>query len=178
MDENPAELNYQGFQTRWKSYLIDNILLGLFLGIASFINITFYQSFYIYLITALIAVGYKPTLESMYGATLGKMLINIKVVDYDGNRINIAQAILRNIFKITQLLLVVFFQYAAFNDPVLLSTKNYFDYQLLFQESYTGVSYISNAMFVITMAELISMNIDLKHRSLHDRIAKTVVVSC
>ena len=45
----------------------------------------------------------------------------------------------------------------------------------LFGEKY-GVGYISNAMFIITAVELIFMNADPQHRSIHDKIAKTVVI--
>jgi len=173
---NEDNLEFQGFNSRWKSYLVDNILIGLFLGVVNFINISFHKEFVIYLVAALIALAYKPVMEGVYGATLGKMLIHIKVVDYEGQKISAAQAILRSIFNIFQFLLVVVFHYAAFNDSLLLNAGSYLDYQELFLESYPGVTYISNAMFFVIVAELISMNTDFQHRSLHDRIAKTYVV--
>ncbi|MGB5983171.1 MAG: RDD family protein [Nonlabens sp.] len=173
---NEDNLDFQGFNSRWKSYLIDNIITGLFLGAVNFVNISFYKEFSIYLIAALIALAYKPVMEGIYGATLGKMLINIKVVDYEGQKINAAQALLRSIFNIFQFLLVVFFYYAAFNDSLLLEASGYIEFQELFIEGYPGVRYISNAMFFVVVAELISMNMDPQHRTIHDRIAKTFVV--
>ncbi|ARN79262.1 hypothetical protein BST97_15415 [Nonlabens spongiae] len=170
------ELHYQGFSSRWKSFLIDNIIVGLFLTAVSFINLSFHRDFSVYLISNIIALSYKPLMETFFGATLGKMLINLKVVDYDGNSINAAQAWLRHIFRISQFLLSVFFYYAAFHDPILLDTEGYADFQTEFLDAYAGVGYISNALFFILLAEVLFMNMDPMHRSLHDRIAKTVVV--
>ena len=170
------ELQYQGFSSRWKSFLIDNIIVGIFLTAVSFINLSFHRDFPIYLISNIIALSYKPLMETFFGATLGKMLINLKVVDYEGNPINAAQAWLRQIFRISQFLLGVFFYYAAFHDPVLLQTKGYADFQTEFLDAYGGVRYISNGLFFVILAEVLFMNMDPMHRSLHDRIAKTVVV--
>jgi uncharacterized RDD family membrane protein YckC len=170
------DFKYQGFLPRCYAFLVDNMIMGVLLASVSFYNISFVKSFYLYLGVTLVILAYKPVMETIYGATLGKMIFHLKVIDFEGEPLSAFQASLRVIFQISQFLLVVPFQYAAFYDPVLMSTQGFFEYNDAFVESYSGVAIISNAMFFIMAVEIVFMNTDPKHRSLHDRIAKTYVV--
>jgi uncharacterized RDD family membrane protein YckC len=68
-------------------FSVQGILLILFI---SFLTIT----------TVIIVIGYNATLEYYFGATIGKKLLKIKVVDQTGVAINWKQAIIRNLSKL------------------------------------------------------------------------------
>lgn len=169
-------VEYVGLWPRFYAFIVDNLVMGTLLATVTFLNISFVKSFYLYLVVTLVVLAYKPVMEKVYGATLGKMLFNLKVIDLVGEPLSWFQALLRVIFQISQFLLVLPFQYAAFSDPVLLEASGFFEYNERFVEDYSGVSIISNAMFFIMAVEIVFMNTDLKRRTLHDRIAKTYVV--
>jgi uncharacterized RDD family membrane protein YckC len=175
MTEND-ELKYQGFWPRCYAFFIDNLIMGLLLAAVSFYNLSFVKSFNLYLGVTLVILAYKPVMEQIYGATLGKMVLHLKVVDLNGECLSWFQAFLRVIFQISQFLLVLPFQYAAFSDPVLMETNGFFEFNQRFAEDYSGVATISTVMFFIMALEVVFMNTDVKHRSIHDRIAKTYVV--
>ncbi len=175
MTEN-TDHEYQGLWPRAYAFFIDNLIMGLLLAAVSFYNLTFVKSFYLYLCVTLIILAYKPVMEKIYGATLGKMVLHIKVVDLAGEPLSWFQSLLRVIFQIAQFLLVLPFQYAAFNDRVMLETSGFFEFNERFAEDYSGVATISTAMFFIMALEVVFINTDPRHRSLHDRIAKTYVV--
>lgn len=53
------------------------------------------------IIAVIIFIGYNAVLEYYYGATIGKKLLNLGVVDQTGIKITWKQAIIRNLSKIT-----------------------------------------------------------------------------
>jgi len=176
MSLDNTDLKFEGLWPRAYAFFIDNVIMGILLAAVTFYNLTFVKSFYLYLSVTLVILFYKPVMEKVYSATLGKMIMNIKVVDYAGEPLSWFQAFLRIIFQIGQFLLVLPFQFAAFSDPVLLETQGFFEYNERFAEDYSGVATISTIMFFIILLEVFFMNTDLQHRTLHDRIAKTYVV--
>jgi uncharacterized RDD family membrane protein YckC len=174
--DQEQDYDYVGLWPRFYAFIIDNIITGILLALITFYNISFVKSFYLYLVVTLVVLAYKPVMEKIYGATLGKMLLHIKVIDLVGEPLSWFQALLRVIFQISQVLLVLPFQFAAFSDPILLETSGFFEYNDRFVQDYSGVSIISNVMFFILAVEIVFMNTDPKHRTIHDRIAKTYVV--
>lgn len=174
--EHELDYEYVGLWPRFYAFLIDNLITGSLLALVTFYNISFVKSFNLYLGVTLIVLAYKPVMEKVYGATLGKMLFHLKVIDLVGEPLSWFQALLRVIFQICQVLLVLPFQFAAFSDPILLETSSFFEYNERFVQDYGGVSIISNVMFFILAVEVVFVNTDPKRRSVHDRIAKTYVV--
>ena len=80
---------------KWGSETFDLMELftptnALLIGIISFLTIT----------TMLIILGYNVVLEYYFGATIGKKLLNLLVIDQTGVRITWKQAIIRNFSKI------------------------------------------------------------------------------
>src|SRR4051812_19711680 len=51
-------------------------------------------------IMSLVVIAYKPFMEYRYGATIGKMALTLKVVDYDYKKAGLMQILLRNVFHI------------------------------------------------------------------------------
>lgn len=66
------------------------------------IQIYTYLPFAIIILELLIIILYFPYLESKKGATIGKMIMGLKVVDYNGNKISFSKALLRYICFILQ----------------------------------------------------------------------------
>ena len=172
-----TELNFKGFGPRLGAYLLDALFLIIPVGAVNIYNLIYLRSFWLYLLASIVAMTYKPILEWLYGATWGKMILYIKVVDYDGGKINAAQAVLRSIFTIAQTLIMLPIYFYIFNDGYLADFEGYFDYSLALAERYPVLNVISGISALIVFAELIALLMDQPYwRSIHDRIAKTYVV--
>jgi uncharacterized RDD family membrane protein YckC len=176
-DQKENQLNYKGFGPRLGALLIDGLFIGIPIAAVNFYNLTSLRSFALWLLIAVIAVAYKPIMEAIYGATWGKMLVYIKVVDYDGNKISPFQAILRSIFTIGQTLILIPIYFYIFNDAYLMEFEGFFNFNLELTERFTAINVISGISFMIISAELIALLLDQPYRrAIHDRIAKTYVV--
>ncbi|MHA1978221.1 MAG: RDD family protein [Candidatus Hodarchaeales archaeon] len=77
--------------TNWESGIVDFSLQGILLLL--YISL-------LAIITAIIFVGYNVVLEYKYGATIGKKIFNLAVVDQAGIRITWKQAFIRNLSKV------------------------------------------------------------------------------
>jgi uncharacterized RDD family membrane protein YckC len=111
----------------------------------------------------LVPVSYFVFCHYRYGATLGKQLMDIKVVDINTeSKISLWQAILRDSFWILSSLLLF----------TLTVTANVYDLNI----NYGWSVWLSNFDNLWALLELTTMLTNRKRRALHDYIAKTVVI--
>ncbi|AZQ44757.1 RDD family protein [Nonlabens ponticola] len=171
------ELTFATFGNRLAATLLDTLFIVMPLGLLNVLNTLYWRDFYIYLAITICILSYKPVLETIYGATWGKMLIEIKVVDYAGERINALQAWLRSIFTVCLTLITIPFQYAIFNNEYLNSIDGFISYSTEMSIEYPALSTISTINFFILTIEIIFLVTDVpRRRAAHDRIAKTYVI--
>jgi len=172
-----TDLVFKGFGPRLLALLLDSLIVGIPIAAASVYNLLVLKSFWFFVLISMISIAYKPLMEGIYGATLGKMSMGMKVVDYYGGRINAPQAILRSIFTIGQSLVTIPVYWFIFNDTDLMELNNYFTLSLQLAEAYPFLNVISGISTLILVVECITLLMDQPYwRSLHDRIAKTYVV--
>jgi uncharacterized RDD family membrane protein YckC len=98
------------------AYIIDSIIVGaaatILFGIVLFpvfiVNpFAFVNVFSFPFAMGLLYILYFPIAETMYGATIGKMLLGLKVVTKTGGKPSFEKAFIRNITKIHQVLLLL-----------------------------------------------------------------------
>ena len=115
LNETPAEriLHESSLQQHWVkriiAILIDSVLVGIATtllgylinigGIFSLLNFPF--------VMGLIYVLYFTTTELMYGYTLGKKMVNLKVVSLDDKKLTFERTFIRNISKIHFIFLIL-----------------------------------------------------------------------
>jgi uncharacterized RDD family membrane protein YckC len=99
--KQPITLEYQGIEIRFISILIDSIISWIFglLIVEAEIN-----NWISPLLGGLLWIGfflvYFVYLEGSRGQTVGKMITKIKVVREDGGKIDMKQALIRNVLRI------------------------------------------------------------------------------
>ncbi len=168
---------YEGFWRRFVATVLDGLIVGVPAAALTFYNLMYLKDFWFYLLITVIATAYKPLMEGFYGATLGKMSLGMKVVDYEGEQINAPQAILRSIFTIAQVLVTLPVYWFVYQDTSLMAIESYFTLSLQLAETYPFLNLISALNSGILFGEVILLLMDQPYwRSLHDRIAKTYVV--
>lgn len=164
------ELKVAKFWPRFLAYCIDGLLLLGLKYLIGWYNPSFnesglYVSSFIYLL-------YKPMLEYLFGATLGKMVFGIKVVDYTGNPTNFSSILLRNILgvlsSLTKILSGIFWFQSLFTSKTFS-----FEYFQIPYQNITLSGLVFSGLFIIDVIVFIFNN---KNQALHDIIAKTLVV--
>lgn len=175
IDTNRATVRYGGFWKRFAATLIDGIVLTpVTLGI-SYFNVINWKNPSVFIAVSLVCLVYKPVMEYMYGATLGKMALKLKVVNQDLEMANGAKILFRNIFNLVPSILTLVMTLPVYYDPEFGSVSGFMEYTA-FTRSYASLQVISMLSGLITIVDGIVLMADQKSRSLHDKIAGTLVI--
>lgn len=101
MEKN--EVNYGGFWARVIAFMIDLVILGTVCMIPVVLVVLADRFPEIFFLTPIVWFGalfYFPVMESSkWQGTVGKKLLNLKVVDKDGNRLSVFRSLLRSAVK-------------------------------------------------------------------------------
>jgi uncharacterized RDD family membrane protein YckC len=170
-DEELKPVIYAGFWVRFAALVIDWLLLVMLSFLTSNSRTAGFGTA-VGVIIGLAGLIYKPLLEYLYGATLGKKAMSIMVVNKMYEKPGLKEVLLRNIFgigtKIIGLGISLFFfaniqlDQAKFNVSILQNLFGYF-----FIVKILGLAYI---------ADIIVLLVDKQNRALHDFIGKTYVI--
>jgi len=96
------EVNYGGFWARVVAFIIDLVILGVVCMIPVYLVIltNIPELVGLSLVVWFLALLYFPVMESSkWQGTVGKKLVNLKVVDAEGNRLSIFRSVLRSVVK-------------------------------------------------------------------------------
>ncbi len=172
--EEEINIVYAGFWERLGALVLDWLVL-LPLTIANYFNTERWGSISVSVIISLVAIAYKPLLEYLYGASLGKKGLTLTVVNKNYEKISAGEAVLHNIFQIvTGLVGVVIAVYTLQHGSVnrTPSARSFSDF-----DTATVLSvFFSLGVFVLYLADAICLVANPKKQSLHDLIAGTYVI--
>ncbi len=165
---------YAGFWERFGALILDWLVL-LPLTIANYYNGKVWQSVPLMAAISVAALLYKPVLEYLYGATLGKKGLTLTIVNTDNQKINARQAVLRNIFGIIIGIAGLFItaytlQHGGMKAAETPRSFGDFDTSMLLS------IFFSLGVFVLYLADAICLVANPKKQSLHDLIAGTYVI--
>jgi uncharacterized RDD family membrane protein YckC len=166
-------VKYAGFCLRVGASILDSIVLLplVWIGIT---NMTQYKSIAIAIIIQTISFLYKPLMEGFKGATLGKMVYTIQVVDSKMNNISLQDSFLRNIpwfgsYIIGLATSIYFFTATGFN-----GMNSFMDIGIAMQDSSLNtINQIYNLIFLIIG---ITVAANIRKQGLHDKIANTFCI--
>ena len=85
---------FAGFGVRLGAYIIDILALIPLIGAGMYFT-SVSPNPTAYLGLSVLLTLYKPVMEGMYGATLGKMAVKLKIIQEDGSQIDMQQAFIR-----------------------------------------------------------------------------------
>lgn len=157
---------------RFGAMLIDGILVGIVTVPVMIFNVFDLRTSYIFILFSLAGMLYKPLMEYKYGATLGKMAVSIRVIDYSGAPITFQQAFLRSIFNLISQTLSLITMIMIVSSGLQIDTLQ--QYSQVLEEQ--PLNRISQAFNLLILADYIPAFFDKQKRCLHDRIARTLVV--
>ncbi|MGI9550733.1 MAG: RDD family protein [Aurantibacter sp.] len=175
MNEKPQHAK---FWDRVGAYLLDIIIVGSLSFAFNYANIVHFKSFAFYLPIAALGILYKPYMESYYDATLGKMVLNLKVTDLNYNKIGFKRSLLRILILIIPSIVYIPLHYFGFNNPQLANTDGFMEFSQALAAAYPGAQLISSVLSLVVIADIIFLIVESggERRSLKDLIAKTYVI--
>jgi uncharacterized RDD family membrane protein YckC len=173
-DIEAGQIKYSTFWQRFFASLLDGLILIPFVVIDTF-NKTSWKSYLILILSFIITLAYKPFFEMKYGATLGKMALNLRIVNRNYQRADSKNIVLRNIFDITDRILIGIITVIIFATPSFQDIDSLAKYSNL-SNSEMGANWITIGMGIIVLIDSIVLIADSRRQSLHDRIGQTFVI--
>ncbi len=170
------ELSYVGFWPRLGAQILDGLILIPLILPITFLNIISWKSISLLIIVAFISTAYKPFMEYKYGATLGKMIVKIKVTTITHQKPALNHIIIRNVFNLAIGLVNLIIEIYAFRDIAFSKVDSYSEYSDFLSINSQWNNYFTFITVGIYLIDAIFIWTDAKKRSLHDRLALTYVV--
>lgn len=169
------QIFYGRFWRRLGAQLLDGLLTGMVLFAIDEYDLTHLKSYWLYLIIGLIGMLYKPLMEYMYGATLGKIAFGLKVVNANYGKISLQQAAIRNIFLITSSVAGLLLNYLVFASPAFAEATTFMEVAEVIVQ-FPVITWVNNLFGVLFFIDALVLIMDEKKRALHDKIAHTYVI--
>jgi len=176
MTEKPEHAK---FWDRVGAYLLDVIIVGAVSFALNYANILHFKSFLFYFPVLIIGTLYKPYMESHYEATLGKMIMKLKVTDLNYQQISFEQSIVRSLILLIPALIYAPLHYFAFENEAILETDGFMEFSKALSTEYPLTNMLISALSLLALADLIFLIVESsgeRRWSLKDMIAKTYVI--
>lgn len=175
IEEQNNHVIYGTFWQRLAALLLDSVVVGGISFPLTSYNISTLKSPIVLVIITVTGLLYKPFMEYKYQATLGKMALNLIVVNQDHKQADLMSILLRNVFHVLPGLASLIISYLLFLTPDFKEVSSFMGYSELLQKDgsmsryqlFSGLLYITDTIFLLS---------DNKKRALHDRMGKTYVI--
>lgn len=173
---DPSELRYANFTVRAVARVID--LFVLFPVSAAAAYFTLYEpNLSIVLLLALLDAAYKPTMETVYGWTVGKRIMKLKVVaQHDLGPIDLNQSLIRFLPWALVFCVTVFLNTRYFQDPNFVEIEDLEAYLKFLQDHPLSQNFFIGLLQYLPLFSAVFVFSDPFRRALHDRLAKTYCV--
>ncbi|MEX1241680.1 MAG: RDD family protein [Cyclobacteriaceae bacterium] len=172
---NVNSVKYGAFWPRLGALIVDGLVLAPVTFGINYLNITSWKSPIIYILVALLSVTYKPVMEYVYGATLGKMVLKLKVVNLKFEKATFSEILFRNVFHIVPSVVTMFLSITIYQNPEFASVSGYSEYSIFISEM-KALQIINLATGLIIIADAIVLLADKYNRAWHDKIGGTFVI--
>lgn len=162
-----------GFWIRVGAFIIDGLIFIPVAGL-SFWNIYSLKSMPLLITVSAVGMIYKPFMESSYGATLGKMSCGLKVIDDEGNMLNLFSAYVRFLPNLVSALFALAISVMLFSSPAFQSATTLIEMGQAQQRGILSILLSLVNLFVIVDCVFIAFT--FRKRALHDMLAKSYCV--
>lgn len=173
LQEIEVPRKFAGFWIRVGASLIDLVVYLPLIGLNMY-NLYVWKIIPLYFLLFLLLIIYKPFMEFKYGATLGKMAVNIKVVNQDFGKITLAQAIIRYIPWILNQAVEIISAVILFQHPDFYSISSMVEFGNLQNELISPAYSFITSMF--SLISCIIVGLTSHKQGLHDLMANTYCI--
>ncbi len=164
-----------GLLARFSALAIDVIFLTVITIPIQYFNITLWKNVPLLLATSIFSVVYKPFFEYNFGATIGKMAMNLKILNYKFQRAKLSRILIRNVIYLIPNILSSLITFLVFNRPDFSNMYSLLDYIELMKDSGMLTAF-NRTIFLVSILDGLFVLFSKKHRALHDLLGGTIVV--
>jgi uncharacterized RDD family membrane protein YckC len=162
-----------GFWIRVLAAFIDGMIF-LPTVVLLFVDFLEWKSFLVVVLISLPSFIYKPFMESLKGATLGKMACGLRVIDENGGNLPLGKAYLRSLPNLAAMIVGMLGYALLFADPAFMAATTIIDFLKL-----NGSNELGGATFIIEFFILIDCLVvafNPGKRAIHDYLAGSFCV--
>ncbi len=174
VDQVKTEPRYAGFWIRFGASLLDGLCMAPITLFGMFYNNTELKMLEIAIAIPIVTYLYKLLMEYKFGASLGKMMVKIKVVNNEGGKINFNQAFGRSIPWLLSTFSAVFSTYKLFEHKLFAKAHSIEMVQEVQLKS--GGDEMQWILFGLFIVIAITIGVDARKQGFHDKTAGTLVV--
>jgi len=173
VEQQDGEVVFAGFWIRVGAQLIDTLALVPLIGLNVAALYT-WKLVWLSLIINVVSLCYKPFLEAKYGATLGKMALNLQVVSTELKPISLTQSIVRSSPWLANALYSLVLVIMLSLSPEYVDTEGYMDLVLL--QGQVLPSWIQTLFSIMIIVVTVWVAFNEHKRGLHDLMASTYCI--
>ena len=171
-----SDIKFATFWSRFGASLIDGFIISFAVIPVTYYNVTSWKIPSLFVIASLIEIIYKPFLEYRYGATLGKMVLGLRVVGHSFEKVTLKEELRRvSFYMIPSILQFILILHIYFS-PQFLSIKSYNEYNEYVVSANPATIWLGLIVFFLGTADCITFFLNEQRRSLHDIYAGTYVI--
>jgi len=177
LDQAPR---FAGFGPRLGAAVLDGLITSpLAFGAMYFQSMS--PSFTNYVAVLVLVYLYKPILEGLYGATLGKMILKLKVVGKDYAPISFSQAFTRFVPWILAFLVTIYFAQMMFQIPGLEDADGWMEFSVLQAEWQAEnmsmpMRILQGGIGFLPLISALFLLGNKRKQAAHDQLAETYVI--
>jgi uncharacterized RDD family membrane protein YckC len=171
-----AEIVFAKFWIRFGAMLIDGLITVVIILPVTYFNVIQWKIPWVYILTSLLTIIYKPFMEYQFGATLGKMAMGIKVVGHQFQKVTLKEELRRVSFYLVPNIIQQILALNVYFSKQLNDIRHYKDYNNLIVSSNPALYILNIIVFVLFVADCITFFSNVQNRSLHDLYAGTYVI--
>jgi uncharacterized RDD family membrane protein YckC len=148
-------------------------LIDMLITVPIFIGLLFLQSPTLFLLGVVVLVAYKPLMEGLLGATVGKLALGLRVVDKETRPIGLVTALIRAALFIVSSLPAYISYYLMKAQGIAITDVAAMQ---AFQQSNRMLDYLGWGFGMLTFVACLMVAFTARKRGLHDMFADTLVV--
>ncbi len=166
-------IQYATFLDRFLAAVLDFLITIGPLGYLMYLGYTG-KNLVLLLLGTILGMLYKPVMEGVWGATLGKMIMKITMVDSDFDQIDLGQSLLKNAIYIVNSVIGLLGQFWVAGTDSFKESEGFMEAIAAGQGSPYGT--ISLIWVVVMLVSIFAMLGSSVKQTLHDRLANTFCV--
>lgn len=171
-----VEIKFATFWPRLGAAILDSVIIGAFVLPITYLNITDWKIPWVYILTTLISLFYKPFMEYRFGATVGKTATGLKVVGHNFERITLSEELKRVSFYYLPSILIAIMTVKSYFSAGFLALPGFLEFENYIGETNPAIPWVNIIVTGFAVADCVTFFTNYQRRSLHDMYAGTYVI--
>ena len=168
-----SNVEYASFGNRLLATLVDFLVMLIPMGAMMYFMFMDKNMIFV-LVFSIIGGLYKPLMEGVYSATLGKMAVGIKMVDYDHENLDLVQSFTKNGIYLINSAIGIASMFWLFGNEAFLEAEGFLESSIASEGNpYQIISSIWSFAIIISCFMMLASD---KKQTLHDRVANTFCI--